>query len=63
MHGLGATQSVALTGSDQAVRTSSGWYRGFVAVETGGSSTAPVRVYDNAAAASGTLSGAPDPAA
>lgn len=59
----GSTRSVALTGSDQALRTTGGWYRGFVAVETGGASTATVRIYDNASAASGTLIGAANLAA
>ncbi len=52
------TRSVALTGSDQAVRATAGWYRGFVVVETGAAATATVRIYDNASAASGTLIGA-----
>lgn len=54
----GYTRSVALTGSDQAVRATAGAYRGYTVVETGGSSTATVRIYDNASAASGTLIGA-----
>lgn len=61
MHGY--TRSTALTGSDQAVRANPGIFRGFVAVETGGSSTATVRIYDNASAASGTLIGAANLAA
>jgi hypothetical protein len=54
----GVSRSTALTGSDQAVRATACWYRGFVAVETGAAATATVRVYDNASAASGTLIGA-----
>lgn len=53
-----ASRPVALTGSDQAVRATAGIYRGYTVVETGGSSTATVRIYDNASAASGTLIGA-----
>lgn len=49
---------VALTGSDQAVRTAEGWYAGYTVIETGGSNAATVRIYDNASAASGTLIGA-----
>ncbi len=45
---------VALTGSDQVVRTTHGTYSGFSIRETAGA-TAVVRVYDNASAASGTL--------
>lgn len=55
---MNTTRSVALTGADQAVRAAAGWYRGFVAVETGGANAATVRIYDNASAASGTLIGA-----
>lgn len=58
-----ATRSIALTGSDQAVRTAAGWYRGYTVVETGGADTATVRIYDNASAASGTLIGAANLAA
>lgn len=47
--------AVALTGSDQAIRAAgSGIYLGFSVRETAGS-TATIRVYDNASAASGTL--------
>ena len=53
-----ASTSVALTGSDQAVRAGNGFYRGYTVVETGGSNAATVRIYDNASAASGTLIGA-----
>lgn len=59
----GVSRPVALTGSDQAVRATAGIYRGFTVVETGGSSTATVRIYDNASAASGTLIGAANLAA
>jgi hypothetical protein len=45
---------VALTGSDQAVRTTHGTYCGFTIRETAGS-TAVVRIYDHASAASGTI--------
>jgi hypothetical protein len=50
--------AVALTGSDQAVMTTAAAFRGYTVIETGGSSTATVRIYDNASAASGTLIGA-----
>lgn len=50
-------RSVALTGSDQAVLATAGVYRGVCLRETAGS-TAAVRVYDNASAASGTVIGA-----
>lgn len=46
-------QKVALTGSDQTVRSTEGIYCGFTIRETAGS-TAVVRIYDNTAA-SGTL--------
>lgn len=55
---MGTTRSIALTGSDQAVRATASWYRGYTVVETGGAATATVRIYDNASAASGTLIGA-----
>lgn len=61
--GAGVTRSIALTGSDEAVRTSAGYFRGFVVVETGGANSATVRIYDNASAASGTLIGAANLAA
>lgn len=48
-------RSLPLTGSDQVVRNGPTLYCGFVAVETGGSLAATVRIYDNASAASGTL--------
>lgn len=51
-------RAVAISGSDQALRTTYGVYFGYTFVETGGSSTATVRLYDNASAASGTLIGA-----
>lgn len=51
-------RTIALTGADQAVRATPAVYRGFTVVETGGSSTATVRIYDHASAASGTLIGA-----
>jgi hypothetical protein len=54
----GASRTVALTGSDQAVRTTAGIYRGYTVVETGGADAATVRIYDHASAASGTLIGA-----
>lgn len=54
----GYTRAVALTGSDQAVAATPAIYKGFTVVESGGSSTATVRIYDNASAASGTLIGA-----
>lgn len=54
---------MALTGSDQAVRTTHGEYGGYVVVETGGSNAATVRIYDHASAASGTLIGAANLAA
>ncbi len=57
-----AYSSVALTGSDQAVRTTHGEYGGYVIIETAGSA-ATVRIYDNASAASGTLIGAANLAA
>lgn len=50
--------TVALTGSDQAVRATPGSFGGYTVVETGGSNAATVRIYDNASAASGTLIGA-----
>lgn len=46
--------SVALTASDQNVRTTACVFRGLTLCETG-ASTAHVRVYDNASANSGTL--------
>jgi hypothetical protein len=52
---VGPTLPVALTGSDQAVRASSAYYRGFTIRETTGGATAVVRIYDNASAASGTI--------
>lgn len=55
--GASYARSVALTGSDQAVLASPGVYRGVCLRETAGS-TAAVRLYDNASAASGTLIGA-----
>jgi hypothetical protein len=55
---MNPARTVALTGSDQAVRAAASIYRGYTVVETGGSSTATVRIYDNASAASGTLIGA-----
>ncbi|MGE5827703.1 MAG: hypothetical protein ACM30G_04975 [Micromonosporaceae bacterium] len=51
-------RSIALTGSDQAVRAAASVFRGYVVIETGGASAATVRIYDNASAASGTLIGA-----
>lgn len=47
--------SVALTGSDQAVRASGCTYHGFTIRETSGVAVAVVNIYDNASAASGTL--------
>lgn len=55
--GASYARSVALTGSDQAVLAGAGVYRGICLRETAGS-TAAVRVYDNPAAASGTVIGA-----
>jgi hypothetical protein len=55
--------TVALTGSDQAVRAIPGSYGGYTVIETGGSNAATVRIYDNASAASGTLIGAANLAA
>lgn len=46
--------AVALTGADQVARNAPATYRGFSIRETGGS-TAVVRVFDNASAASGTV--------
>jgi hypothetical protein len=54
----GHSRVTALTGSDQAVSARACIYRGYTVVETGGVSTATVRIYDNASAASGTLIGA-----
>ncbi len=49
-------RTIALTGSDQAVRSAGPvLYCGIVVAETGGSNAVTVRVYDNAGAASGTL--------
>lgn len=49
-------RSIPLTGSDQAVRSAGPvLYCGFVAIETGGSLAATVRIYDHASAASGAL--------
>jgi len=56
-------RAVALSGSDQALRTTPGIFCGYTVVETGGSSTATIRFYDNASAASGTLIGAANLAA
>lgn len=53
--GGGLVRPVALSGSDQAVRTASGIYRGLTVRETTGTAGAVVRVYDNASAAAGTL--------
>jgi hypothetical protein len=50
-----SARAVALTGSDQAVKTSHAIYRGFSIRETSGSAAATVRVYDHASSASGTL--------
>lgn len=47
-------RAIALTGSDQVAYASRAIYCGFSLRETAGS-TAAVRVYDNASAASGTL--------
>src|SRR5690606_3157354 len=47
-------RAVALTGSDQAVCPNPSGYCGFAIRETAGS-TAVVRIYDNASAASGPL--------
>lgn len=55
--------ALALSGSDQALRAAPTLYAGFVVQETGGSSTATIRIYDNASAASGTLIGAANLAA
>jgi hypothetical protein len=52
-----AYRALALTGSDQAVRTAESLYGGYTVQETAGSA-ATVRIYDNASAASGTLIGA-----
>lgn len=49
-----AVNTVALTGSDQAVSATSLDYRGFSIRETAGA-TAVVAIYDNASAASGTI--------
>lgn len=46
---------VALTGSDQAVKTTATLYRGFTIRETSGSAAAVVRIFDNASAASGVV--------
>lgn len=51
-------RTVALTGSDQVVRATASLYGGYTVVETGGSASATVRIYDHASAASGTLIGA-----
>ena len=50
----GTVIPVALTGSDQAVQASGCVYRGFALRETAGS-TAVVKIYDHASAASGTI--------
>lgn len=55
MSGLSHARSLALTGSDQAVRAAASIYCGFAVQETGGSNAATVRIYDNASGASGTL--------
>lgn len=47
-------QAVALTGSDQTVKSDAAIYRGFALRETSGSATATVRIYDGTSA-SGTL--------
>lgn len=46
---------VALTGSDQAVYAGPAQLCGYTLRETGGSSAATARVFDNPSAASGTL--------
>lgn len=55
---MGGYRTVALTGLDQAVRATEGWFGGYSVIESGGSNAATVRIYDNASAASGTLIGA-----
>lgn len=50
----GFCQAVALTGSDQVVSATPSHLMGVTVRETAGS-TAAVRVYDNASAASGTI--------
>ncbi|GLY55216.1 hypothetical protein [Lentzea sp. NBRC 102530] len=52
--GAAAATAIALTGSDQVVSARPAFYRGAAISETAGS-TAVVRIYDNASAASGTL--------
>jgi len=54
----GLVRHIALTGSDQAVSPRAAIYSGYTVVETGGTDTATVRIYDNASAATGTLIGA-----
>lgn len=51
---MGFANAVALTGADQAVAASRTFYRGFTVRESAGS-TAVVRIFDNASAASGTV--------
>lgn len=53
-----AARTLALSGSDEALRTTQTIFRGYTVIETGGSDAATVRFYDNASAASGTLIGA-----
>lgn len=54
MGGVSYTTAVALSGSDQAVSARPAIYRGFTIRETAGS-TAVVRIFDNASAATGTV--------
>jgi hypothetical protein len=53
--GAHVLRTVALTGSDQAVRATEAIYAGFTIRETSGSAAAVVVIYDNASAASGTI--------
>lgn len=50
-----AANPMALTGADQALTTNAGQYLGFSIRETTGTTSAAVRIYDNASAAAGTL--------
>jgi hypothetical protein len=52
---MSSARAIPLTGSDQAVQTHAGIYRGYVLRETSGGAPATVLVYDSASGASGTL--------
>lgn len=51
---MGHSRATALTGSDQQAAPAPAIFRGFVALETGGSATATIRVY-NGTSVSGVL--------